>query len=311
MSRIALLFAGQGAQKVGMGRDLAEKYEVCRALYSRANEVLGVDLARVCFEGPEAELTRTENCQPAIHVTSLACLAALERELPDLRSQVGAAAGLSLGEFTALTAAEALSFEDSVRLVRRRGQFMQEACDATRGAMAAVLGAGEALVREVCREAGVELANLNAPGQIIISGEQEKIARAIELAKARGVRKVVPLNVAGAYHSSLMASAQPKLAAALQAVPLKPPRFPVVSNVIARPIQSPPEIRRGLVEQITSSVRWEESMRWLIEQGFSQFIELGPGTVLSGLLKRTDESVRVLNVADVPSLEQTLRSLRP
>lgn len=310
MSTTALLFAGQGAQVVGMGRDLAGKYEVCRQLFARANEILGYDLSRLCFEGPEAELTKTEHAQPGIYLVSHACLAALESHLPGFASTFGATAGLSLGEFTALAAADAIGFEDGLKVVRRRGQFMQEACDATRGGMAAVIGAEEPLVREVCRDCDVDVANLNAPGQIIISGEKDRIARAVEDAKAKGIKKVVPLNVAGAYHSRLMASAQPKLAAELEGIALRSPRVPVVSNVIARPLQSPPEIRRGLIQQVTSSVRWEESMRWLIAQGFTRFIELGPGNVLSGLMKRIDKSVTMWNVSDVASLETTVKALQ-
>jgi len=311
MVKTALLFAGQGAQAVGMGRDLAERFEPCRALFARGNEILGYDLTKICFEGPEPELTKTEHAQPGIYLVSFACLAALESQISNFKSQiVAAAAGLSLGEFTALAASDALRFEDGLKLVRRRGQFMQEACDATSGAMAAMIGAEETQVREVCREADVDLANLNAPGQIIVSGEKGKIARAIELAKAKGIKKAVALNVAGAYHSRLMASAQPKLAKELGDIAIRPPRLPVVSNVIARPIQAPDEIRRGLIQQITGSVRWEESMRWLISQGFTRFIELGPGKVLSGLMKRIDGNAQMLNVADAPSLEATVKALQ-
>lgn len=308
MSTTALLFAGQGAQVVGMGKDLAGKYEVCRQLFARANDILGYDLSKLCFEGPEPELTKTENAQPGIYLVSCACLAALRHEFPSLT--FSATAGLSLGEFTALAAADAIRFEDGLRVVRRRGQFMQEACDATNGGMAAVIGAEEALVREVCRECDVDVANLNAPGQIIISGEKDKIARAVEVAKAKGIKKVIPLNVAGAYHSRLMASAQPRLTAELMPITIHGPRVPVVSNVIARPIDTPSDIRHGLRQQVTTSVRWEESMRWLIGQGFTRFIELGPGNVLSGLMKRIDKSVTMLNVSDVASLETTLKALQ-
>ena len=289
-----------------MGKDLAEKFEVCRALYAKADEILGYDLRRICFEGSETELTKTANAQPAIYLTSFACFLALRSLRPAF--QFDGAAGLSLGEFTALAAANAFSFEDGLRIVRRRGQFMQEACDATRGTMAAVIGAEESVVREICRQAAVDVANLNAPGQIIISGEVDRIGKAVEIAKTMGIRKAVRLNVAGAYHSSLMTAVQPKLAGELRDLPLSPPRVPVVSNVIARPIQSPDEIRRGLVQQVTSPVRWEESMRWLIAQGFDRFIELGPGSVLSGLMKRIDNKVAVLGIADVASLENTVKT---
>jgi [acyl-carrier-protein] S-malonyltransferase len=202
-----------------------------------------------------------------------------------------------------------MSFEDGLRLVCQRGRFMQEACDATCGAMAAVIGLDETPTREVCAEAGVVLANLNCPGQLVISGETDKINRACELAKTKGARRALPLTVAGAYHSPLMASAQPKLAALLERVSIVAPNMLVVSNVTARPHTRSENIRALLVEQVTSSVRWEESMRFLLSQGFNRFIELGPGTALSGFLKRIDKSAAMLNVADVASLEGTIARL--
>jgi [acyl-carrier-protein] S-malonyltransferase len=216
---------------------------------------------------------------------------------------------LSLGEFTALTAAGAMSFEDGLRVVRQRGRFMQEACDATCGGMAAVIGLDEAPTREVCAKAGVVLANLNCPGQLVISGASDKIAEAVELAKAKGAKRAIPLPVAGAYHSPLMASAQRKLQAELAQVKLSTAAVPVVSNVTGRPHGSPGEISTRLVEQVTSSVRWEESMRYLLAQGFTRFVELGPGTALSGFMKRIDKNVRILNVADAVSLEATVNAL--
>lgn len=307
MSKTALMFAGQGAQVVGMGKDFAATCPPAREWFERAKAALSYDLATVCFEGPETELTRTENAQPGIFLVSWVAFELLKERLPAFKFQ--AAAGLSLGEFTALTAAGALSFEDGLRLVRQRGRFMQEACDVTRGAMAAIIGLDEAPTREVCAQAGVVLANLNCPGQLVISGGAEQIARACELAKARGARRALPLPVAGAYHSPLMASAQPKLAAELARIPIQAPAVPVISNVTAQPHEAPDPIRARLVEQVTSSVRWEESVRYLLGQGFSRFIELGPGTALSGFLKRIDKNAQVLNVADVPSLEATVRAL--
>ena len=220
-----------------------------------------------------------------------------------------ATAGLSLGEFTALTAAGAMSFEDGLRVVRQRGKFMQEACDATQGGMAAVIGLDEAPTREACAEAGVVLANLNCPGQLVISGAADRIEKACEFAKAKGARKAIPLPVAGAYHSPLMASAQPKLQAELAKAKISSPIVPVIANVNAQPHTTSDQIAARLVEQVTSSVRWEESIRYLLAQGFTRFIELGPGTALSGFMKRIDKSVTMLNVADVASLEATVKAL--
>jgi len=308
MSKTALLFAGQGAQVVGMGRDLAEQSPAARTWFDRANAALGYDLAAVCFQGPEAELTRTENAQPGIFLVSWIAWQLLREQVPQLEFQ--ATAGLSLGEFTALAAAGALSFEDGLRLVRQRGRFMQEACEVTRGGMAAIIGLDEAPTREACAEAGVTLANLNCPGQLVISGAAENIAKACELALAKGARRALPLPVAGAYHSPLMASAQPKLAQALTAVTFQPATVPVISNVTATAHDGAAATASRLVEQVCSSVRWEESMRHLLAQGFTRFIELGPGTALSGFMKRIDKSAELFNVADVPSLAKTVAALK-
>jgi [acyl-carrier-protein] S-malonyltransferase len=305
MSKTALLFAGQGAQCVGMGRDLAAKFPAAQAWFDRANAALGYDLAAICFNGPEAELTKTENAQPGIFLVSWVCLELLKAQAPGLKFD--AAAGLSLGEFTALTAAGALSFEDGLRVVRERGKFMQEACETTRGGMAAVIGFDEAPTREVCRESGVVLANLNCPGQLVISGETDKITHACELAKARGARKAIPLTVAGAYHSPLMAGAQPKLRAVLAGIALGTPAVQVISNVTAQAHGA--DLTERLVEQVCASVRWEESMRTLLAQGFTRFIELGPGTALSGFMKRIDKTAQMLNVADAASLESTINAV--
>jgi [acyl-carrier-protein] S-malonyltransferase len=323
MSKTALLFAGQGAQAVGMGQDLAAAFPSARGWFDRANAALSYDLTSICFNGPEAELTKTENAQPGIFLVSWvtfqllkervgvqasACSAAdtLKREL---QLKFDATAGLSLGEFTALTAAGAMSFEDGLRVVRRRGRFMQEACEATRGGMAAVIGLDEAPTREVCAEAGVVLANLNCPGQLVISGEADKIAKAVELAKAKGAKRAIALPVAGAYHSPLMAGAQPKLQAELAKIKISTPVVPVISNVTGQAHGNAADISARLVEQVTSSVLWEKSMRYLLAQGFTRFIELGPGTALSGFMKRIDKGAQMLNVADVASLEATVKAL--
>ena len=307
MSKTALLFAGQGAQVVGMGQDLAEKFPTAKSWFERANTALGYDLTAICFTGPEAELTKTEHAQPGIFLASWVAFQLLKESVPNLAFD--ATAGLSLGEFTALTAAGAFSFEDGLRLVRQRGKFMQEACDVTQGGMAAIIGLDEALTREACAEAGVVLANLNCPGQLVISGEADKITKACELAKAKGAKRALPLPVAGAYHSPLMASAQTKLQAELARVTVNAPLVPVISNVTARAHTTPAEISARLVEQVCASVRWEESMRALLAQGYTRFIELGPGSALSGFLKRIDKSAQMLNVADAASLEATVKAL--
>ena len=309
MSKTALLFAGQGAQAVGMGKDLAAAFPSAKAWFDRANAALGYDLASICFNGPEPELTKTENAQPGIFLVSWVAFQLLKEQSSALKFD--ATAGLSLGEFTALTAAGAMSFEDGLRVVRRRGRFMQEACEATRGGMAAVIGLDEAPTREVCAEAGVVLANLNCPGQLVISGETDKITKAVELAKAKGAKRAIALPVAGAYHSPLMAGAQPKLQAELAKIKISPPAVPVISNVTGQPYGNAADISARLIEQVTSSVFWEKSMRHLLAQGFTRFIELGPGTALSGFMKRIDKGAQMLNVADVGSLEATVKALVP
>jgi len=306
--KTALLFAGQGSQTVGMGRDLCEKYDACRNLFARANEILGRDIQRICFEGPEDVLTKTDNAQPGIYLTSLACLEALKSQIPNITFD--ATAGLSLGEFTALAAADAVDFDDGLRMVQMRGRFMQEACDTTNGGMASIMNLDDVALAEVCREANVDIANINCPGQTVISGDKAKIAAAVELAKARGAKRAIPLVVAGAYHSRLMEVAKVKVAGALADLPMREPKVPVVSNVTARPSASVTEIKDLLVRQVTSPVRWSESMQWLVAQGFTRFIELGPGNVLSGLMKRINKDVEMLSVSDGATLEATAAKLR-
>ena len=307
MRKIALLFAGQGSQIVGMGKDLAAQSPAARTLAERADQILGVDLSRICFEGPVEELTRTEYAQPGIYLVSWMALAALREAVPGF--EFHGAAGLSLGEFTALSVAGTMSFEQGLRLVRARGTFMQDACEATQGGMAAILGLDEAATRLVCDEAGVTLANLNCPGQIVVSGALDRIPRAVELALERGARKAVSLTVAGAYHSPLMASAQPRLAAELGKITLTESTVPVVGNVLATPHLDPRSTVERLVEQVVSPVRWEDSVRWFLQAGFHSFIELGPGNALSGFQKRIDKTAEMLRVSDVESLLATVQAL--
>lgn len=306
--KTALMFAGQGAQYVGMGRDWVERYPSAKMWFDRAKEILGFDLPSICFNGPEPELIRTEHAQPAIFLMSWIALQLLKEHAPGL--EYDAAAGLSLGELTAWTSAGVFSFEDGLQIARQRGRFMQEACELKPGAMAAVLNLELEKVRAVCAEADVDVANLNCPGQIVISGETEKVKKAAELAKAAGAKRAVLLPVAGAYHSRLMASAQPKVAEMLSRVNMNPPNIMVIANATARPHTNPDDIRQRLVDQVVSPVRWEESVRYLIGQGIGRFIELGPGGVLTGFVKRIDKDVPTHTVADVPTLEAAAAALK-
>ena len=301
MSEVVLLFSGQGAQKVGMGKDFHEASVTARALFERADEVLGFPLSTTMFEGPEEELTRTSRCQPALYLHGLVALALLKERVGGLNPV--AAAGLSLGEFTAHSAAGTFSFEDGLKLVARRGLFMEEACQATQGAMAALIGGEEEAVKALAAECAVDVANFNAPGQIVLSGTVEGIDAAVEKARDHGIRRAIKLNVAGAYHSRLMQSAQDQLAAELAGVAMQSPGIPVVCNFGASVVSDPTEIRSMLEKQVTGSVRWTESIRLLCEKGHRTFIELGPGKVLAGLVAKIDKEATVHSVEDLASLE--------
>jgi [acyl-carrier-protein] S-malonyltransferase len=307
--RVALLFAGQGAQTVGMGRDLAAKYPTVRELFESGDAVLGAPLSRIAFTGPEEELTQTKNCQPALFVHGLGCLAALREEVGDF--PVHAAAGLSLGEFTAHAAAGTFDFESGLKLVAQRGIFMQEACELNAGTMAALIGADENAVRALAAETDVDVANLNSPGQAVISGEAAKIALAVSLVKEHGIRMAKMLNVAGAYHSRLMNSAFLKLGDELERVAFHPPLFPVICNIDARPVHESDEIKSSLQDQVTSTVRWSETVEYLVdEENCELFIELGPGAVLAGLLNRTRKGTACVSTSDCATLDAALPLLR-
>ncbi|MGQ9662343.1 MAG: ACP S-malonyltransferase [Kiritimatiellia bacterium] len=299
MGERAVVFPGQGAQTVGMGRDLAENYEECRELYRRADEVLGWPLSRLCFEGPLEELTRTDRCQPAVFVTSVACYTALRREVPGVTFH--AAAGLSLGEWTALYSAGVVSFEDTLQILAARGRFMQEACEERDGTMMSVIGLTAGQVAGICTAAGCEIANLNGGGQIVVSGAREAVLRAERMAKEAGAKRAVILTVAGAFHSSLMTTAAKKLEAFLQSVTFHPPARAwggiVMSNVTGEPHpENGEEIRRAMVRQVTSPVRWEACILALKNRGVTEYVECGPGRVLSGLIRRIDGEAVTHNV---------------
>ncbi len=291
MTKIAFLFPGQGAQTVGMGRAACEQYRAARELFERANQILGYDLAKLCFEGPAAELDSTVRSQPALFVCSLAALEVLRERQPDVVSECRCAAGLSLGEYTAMTFAGVMDFESALRVVQQRGEAMQAASDAAPSGMVSILGIETAEVERLCDEARgengtLQIANYLCPGNLAISGDRAACQRAVDLAAKQGTARAVPLAVAGAFHTRLMQSAVAKLTDALQGVTLAKPRIPVVSNVDAQPHDDPEEIRRLLIQQVVSPVRWEASIRYLLEQGVDMFYEVGPGRVLRGLLKR-------------------------
>jgi len=307
LSKIAFVFPGQGAQAVGMGKDAYDSVEAARNVYDRADEVLGFPLTELIFEGPDTELKKTANTQPALLTTSVAYYEALKSKgiTPDY------VAGHSLGEYSALVVAGVLSFEDAVAIVRARGQYMEEAVPNGQGAMAAVLGlerdALAALCASVSAETGVvELANVNCPGQIVVSGSKEGVDGIVARGKEAGAKRVLPLEVSGPFHSSLMKPAAAKLGDTLASVAMKDAVVPVIANVTAQSVTEAEEIRKLLVEQVYSPVLWEDSVRYLIDQGVDTFIEIGSGSVLAGLIKKIDKGVRIVSVNSLEVLEGDL-----
>lgn len=301
MSKIALLFPGQGAQHVGMGSQLVESFPKARELFNTANEILGYDLAKLCFSGPSEELDSTIYSQPALFVSSLAALEKLRAESPDVVLGCEMSAGLSLGEYTALVFSGAMSFEDGLKVVQRRGQAMQAAADATPSGMVSILLMERDQVQKVCQEASahgaIQIANYLCPGNIVISGENAACVRAAELAEAGGGR-AVPLAVAGAFHTPIMKPADDQLAEVLRDTQLKTPEIPVVSNVDAEVHSDPEEIRNILIQQVLQPVRWEDSIRKMIDDGCTEFYEVGPGKVLKGLMKRISRKMPITTVND-------------
>jgi [acyl-carrier-protein] S-malonyltransferase len=309
ISRIAFLFPGQGSQAVGMGKDLAEKYPVARQTFEEADDALGIKISQLCFEGPEDNLRLTENTQPAILTVSVAAW----RVLQEKGIKPAFVAGHSLGEYSAHVAAGTMSFADAVRTVRNRGKFMQEAVPVGTGSMAAILGMSPDAVASVCSDAAqgevCEPANINSPEQIVISGHVAAVERAVNLATERGAKRAKVLPVSAPFHCSLMKPAQEKLSVVLGNLQLAAPRFPVVSNVNALPAGDAESAREALVRQVTGSVRWSESIQWLIAQGVQTFVEVGPGKVLCGLMRQIDRSKKCVNVEDEASLHKTLEFL--
>ena len=310
MSKVALVFPGQGSQQVGMGRDLWEQVPDARALLEEGGRVLGMDLARLCFEGPEDVLTLTANAQPAILAVSVAAFVAFRRE--GIRFDY--VAGHSLGEYSALVAAGGLRFDDAIRTVRKRGEFMQEAVAPGKGAMAAILGLEQEAVFEVCEEAGlggiVEVANLNGPGQVVVAGEAEAVESAMSVARGRGARRAVRLNVSAPFHCSLMRPAGERLSGVLKTIAIADPVVPLVNNVDAEMVTKGSEIAEGLVRQVSSPVRWEEGVRALVRAGVTCFLELGPGRVLTGLIRRIANEALALHAEDAASLRVALDQMK-
>ena len=313
MGKVAFLFPGQGSQRVGMGKAFYELYPQARSVFDQANAVLGFDLKTLCFEGPEETLRETENAQVALYTTSIAAWRCLETIHP---RQPDAVAGHSVGEYAALVAAGSLDFADGLKLVHTRGELMRDAAKRMPGTMAAILGLEAEIAREACDEARasgaglVTVANYNGGGQVVISGESAAVARAGEIARAKGAKRVLPLSVSGAFHSPLMVTAGDALFASLSKTAFRKPQCALVSNVDARYIETPGDVTGGLTMQVSGSVRWEESMRLLLKDGFDTFVELGSGAVLSGLMKRIEKDVRSVSVFDGDSLQVACRLLR-
>lgn len=295
------VFSGQGAQTVGMGKDLAEAFPEAKALFDEADAVLGYEQSSIIFNGPAEKLTESRYCQPAIYTMSCAALAAFKTRYPDV-TPVGCA-GLSLGEYGALYAGGAFTFAEGLRLLAQRAELMDKACRATSGGMASVLGGDAEIIKEVCAACEIDVANFNSPGQIVISGEKVKLAKAVEELKARGMRKIIVLNVAGAFHSRLMKPAGEALEKVLEESPVAMPRIPVYHNFTAAPAADVAQLRANLAAQVAGSVRWEECVRNMVAAGGDTMIEFGPGNVLTGLLRRTLPDVPYFNVNSVESLD--------
>ncbi len=307
IARIAYVFPGQGSQAVGMGHELYQSSPQAKQVFEEADEALQFPLSRLCFEGPEDELRETINAQPAILTVSIACLMAASEINGTMRPAI--VAGHSLGEYTALVVANVLEFADAVRLVRERGRLMQEAGKIRPGGMAAIIGLDEATVEEICMETGAQIANINCSGQIVVSGPKGAVAHSVDLAQSRGAAGAVPLEVSGAFHTVLMEPTVEGMARAISQIDFRPPEVPIVANSTAKPVTTIDEVKEEILQQLCHCVQWQPSVEYMVEAGVSTFIEIGPGIVLSKLIKRISRQVQVLNMGDLESIKATSQIL--
>jgi [acyl-carrier-protein] S-malonyltransferase len=301
--KVAYIFPGQGAQAVGMGKDLYDSFDSIKALFKQADDAINFPITKMCFEGPEEELRKTVNAQPALVLVSIACLKAAQEVAGKALPSPMFMAGHSLGEYTALAAANAIDFGTAIYLSRERGRLMYEAGMKQQGAMAAVLGIEEPALAEVCKQTNTVIANINCPGQLVISGASENVAKASEMAKAKGAARVTPLQVSGAFHSPLMQPAVAGMTEILDKVSFKDPTVPIIANVTAQPLTKASQFRDELLNQLTSSVQWQKSVEYMLGQGVKSFIEIGPGKVLAGLVKRISRDAEMLNISDAAAVK--------
>ncbi|MCH8063076.1 MAG: ACP S-malonyltransferase [Chloroflexi bacterium] len=307
--KVGYLFPGQGAQAVGMGQELYENSPAARSVFDQVDAALGRPLSKLLFHGPEEELRKTINAQPGIMAVSLACIKAMEEKLgPEAMPEPVVTAGHSLGEYTALAVAGVLDIGDTAKLVQKRGQLMQEACDQNPGTMAAILGLDEMTLEEIARETGTYVSNINTAEQIVISGDVLGIARALDLATARGAKKVIPLRVGGAFHSGLMAPARSGLLEAMESLHFSDPEIPIIANCTGEPLTSASDVKQELALQVSTCVQWKRSVDYMVGSGVDSFIEIGPGKALSGMVKRISKDAKITNVGDIDSILELSRN---